>query len=115
MMKILWATVLIVMSATTASAGTIAITVTAGTGVCAGGCTKSFTDTDANLAKIVPAYQAQCNISISLAGPPLVCTPAQVVTYYFQWVINRTMDFVNTAQNNAALAATVLPTPINPQ
>jgi hypothetical protein len=106
---------MLLCAVTPASAGTIAITVTTATGVCASGCTKSFTDTDANLAKIVPAYQAQCNVSISLAGPPLVCTPAQVVTYYFQWVINRTIDFVNTAQNNAALGAVILPTPIDPQ
>ena len=98
--------------ADSASAGTIAITITTATGACAtGACTKTFTDTDANLAKILTAYTPGCQAS----NNNVACTNAQVIVFALNDIVNYIKVTTNNAQNAAAAAAVVLPTPINPQ
>jgi hypothetical protein len=92
-------------------AGTIVVTVTTASGVCSGGCTKTYTDTDANLAKIIPAYQQSCNTAINGT-----CTNLQVMQAWANWLVAQTVAFVtNYDKNNLQSAAVSGYTPINPQ
>jgi hypothetical protein len=80
-----------------AKAGTITVTI--------------VTATDANLARIIPAYQGACNIK--LIG---VCTPIQVLVSWFDGVIASVVSQVTTIEkNNLSNTATSGYTPINPQ
>jgi hypothetical protein len=94
-----------------AKAGTITVTIVTASGVCSPSCTKTYTDTDANLARIIPAYQGACNIK--LIG---VCTPIQVLVSWFDGVIASVVSQVTTIEkNNLSNTATSGYTPINPQ
>lgn len=93
-----------------AKAGTIVITVTTASGVCATPCTKTYTDTDANLAKVIPAYQSGCNTSINGT-----CTSLQVLKFWFDGVIKEVVANVAAFdKNNLANTATGAYVPINP-
>ena len=97
---------------TLSSAGTITITITTAAGACtAGACAKTFTDTDANLAKILTAYAPGCQAS----NNNVACTNAQVIVFALNDIANYIKVTTNNAQNAAAAAAVALPTPINPQ
>lgn len=103
---------LLMGSAMPASAGTIAITITTAAGACAGGaCTKTFTDTDANLAKILTAYAPGCQAS----NGGQACTTPQTIVFALNDIANYIKTVTNNALNAAAAAAVVFPTPINPQ
>lgn len=105
------AVALLLLAASTAHAGTITVTVvTAGSPCNAGACNKTFTDTDANLAKIVVAYQQGCNTSIN--GN---CTALQVIKYWIDQVVAKTVQDVQADQVQKQLNALAPPTPINPQ
>src|SRR4051812_21589889 len=73
-----------------AQAGTITITITTAGAPCNNGlCTKTYTDTDANLAKIALAYAAGCqsqNLQ-PVGNPPIqtptACTTLQTLLYWF--------------------------------
>lgn len=94
-----------------ANAGSIAITVTAGSGACAGGCTKNYTDTDANLGKIVSTYQIYCNAKLNAP-----CSPGQVITFWMdQLVANTVSDVTSFDKTSLQNAATSNYTPINPK
>lgn len=98
--------------ASAANAGTIVITITTATGACVGGaCTKTFTDTDANLAKIPTAYIAPCQAS----NNGQACSNVQLNAFIMNDIVNYIKVTTNNSQNAAAEAAVVLPTPINPQ
>ena len=104
--------VLALLVASPANAGTITITITTATGACtAGACTKTFTDTDANLAKILTAYSPGCQAS----NNNVACSNAQVIVFALNDIVNYIKVTVNNAQDAVAAAAVVLPTPINPQ
>jgi hypothetical protein len=95
-----------------AHAGTIVITITTATGACAGGaCTKTFTDTDANLAKILTAYAPGCQAS----NGNVACTTPQTIVFALNDIVNYIKVTTNNALDAVAAAAVVLPTPINPQ
>lgn len=98
----------------TAFADSLTITLTTPTGICASGCTKTFSD--ASSAKpntletnIVQVWQNPCNVSINGT-----CTAGQVLNY---WAGALRDDFV--AQVNAyqlqQLQSAVTYVPINPQ
>jgi hypothetical protein len=94
-----------------AQAGTVTITVVTASGTCSPSCTKTYTDTDANLARIVPAYQAICNAKLGS-----VCTPIQVLVSWFDGVIASTVSQVTTIEkNNLSTTAISGYAPINPQ
>src|ERR1700731_3524494 len=65
-----------------AEAGTITMTVTTAVGACSTPCTKTYTDTDANLAKIATSYQAACNAALALT-----CTTQQILSWWFDQTI----------------------------
>lgn len=92
-------------------AGTINITVTTAGAPCSGGCVKSYTDTDANLGKIITAYQVACNAKNN--GP---CTSVQVLSFWADQMVAATVQAV-TSNDQQALqsAATSGYTPINPK
>jgi hypothetical protein len=93
-----------------AKAGTLVVTITTATGACATPCTKTYTDTDANLARIVPVYQAQCNAKI--AG---TCTTPQVLAFWFDSFIAGVIVAVQTFEQSAAAASAQAGyVPINP-
>jgi hypothetical protein len=98
-------------AASCADAGTITVTIVTASGTCSPSCTKTYTDTDANLAKIVPAYQVLCNAKISGT-----CTNLQVLQYWFDQIIAGTVAQVTgnekSALSNSAVSGYV---PINPQ
>jgi len=83
-----------------APAGTMVITITTATGACATPCTKTYTDTDANLARIPPAFQAQCNAKI--AG---TCTTAQVLSFWYDTIISAAVSAVSAFEQSAAATA----------
>jgi hypothetical protein len=104
-------TAILLLASLPAQAGSITVTVQTASGTCSSGCTKTYTDTDANLAKIIPAWQAACNTSINGT-----CTNLQVMQAWANWVIAQTVAFVtNYDKNNLQSAAVSGYTPINPQ
>lgn len=99
-----------------ARADTLTITLTQPSGLCASGCTKTFSDAASATpntleSNIVTVFQSGCNTSINGT-----CTPGQVLTY---WATNLKNTFVAevTAYQTQALtnSATNSYTPINPQ
>lgn len=99
-----------VLYISSARAGTIVMTVTTAAGACTTPCTKTYTDTDVNLAKIATTYQAACNSALST-----VCTTPQVLSWWFDQIIAAAVanvsQFDKSALSNAAVAGY---TPINP-
>lgn len=94
-----------------ANAGTVTITVSTASGTCSTPCTKTYTDTDANLAKIITAYQAGCNASIS--G---ICTGPQVILFWSNSLMAATVATVTSNDKNNLINSAVSGyTPINPQ
>ncbi len=101
---------LLVLIGSVAHAGTIVITVTTATGVCSTPCSKTYTETDANLAKAIPAYQSSCNIKINGT-----CTNLQVLAHWFDQLVAKTVSDVQANQIAAQQQGLVPPAPINPQ
>lgn len=101
-------------------AGTITVTIQTPTlAPCTGAwsCTKTYIDTDANLTKIVTDYGPNCQAQNLTGSPPVptACSPTQVLAFWVNSIIAGTAALLNINENNAALQATVLPTPIIPQ
>lgn len=93
-----------------AHAGTITMTVTTASGACQAGCSKTYTDTDANLAKIPTSLQASCNAVLGTT-----CTTAQVMSFWFDQTIAGVVSQVTGFDKaNLASSATSGYVPINP-
>jgi hypothetical protein len=108
----------LLLLATAADAGTITITVTRASGTCSTPCTKTYTDTDANLARLVPVFQASCNATLVQPAPPaspITCTPVQILAYIFDNFIKSLILEVKEYDRNVSFQAIVPPAPINPQ
>lgn len=104
--------------ATEVHAGTITMSmVTASTPCNGGACTKSYTDTDANLIKIITTYAPLCKAQNLTGSPaaPTDCTSMQTLQFVFDGVIAGIAANVNRAQLQAAIDALPPITPIKPQ
>lgn len=113
MLKSLALLALFVFFSGPALSGTITITVTTSSGTCSTPCTKTYTDTDGNLAKIVPAYQLSCNGKLGVGS---TCTPTQVLAFWFDNFIAGTVSTVSSNEKNQLLNSAVGGyVPINPQ
>lgn len=71
--------------------------------------TKAYTLPDAHIDRLVAAYQAAANVSISGTA-----TRAQVLLYWTQVMISNTTQQVLSAETSVVMAAIVVPTPIAP-
>lgn len=92
-------------------AGTVTMTVTTASGACSPSCTKTYTDTDANLSKIITTYQGQCNAKVGGT-----CTALQVVNFWFDSIVALTVSNVGGFEKgNLSNTATSGYVPINPQ
>lgn len=91
-----------------AHAGTITITVVQGAQPDA---TKTFTLPDAQITRLVAAYQSLANVAVNGTA-----TRAQVLNYVLTQVwLQSTVDFVKGVETAAAKAAVPDAVPINPQ
>lgn len=101
-----------------ASAGTVTVTVVTAAPPCnTGACTKTYTDTDANLGKIITAYAPLC-MSQNLQGSPAIptaCTPLATLAWWFDSLIAGTVANVTSSQQQTAIQALPPVTPINPR
>lgn len=70
---------------------------------------KVYTLPDAQIDRLVAAYQTAANVSISGTA-----TRAQVLLYWTQVMIGNTIQQVLSAETSAVMAAIVQPTPIAP-
>lgn len=101
-----------------AANGTITITITLPTTApCINGCGKTYTDSEANLGKIVTAYAPLC-MAQNLQGVPAVptaCTPAKTLSFWFDGLIAGTaLNVTNFLQQQQINGLTPI-VPINPQ
>ena len=97
-----------------AHAGAITMTVTTTTNgypCTASACTRTWTDTDANLANIATALGPACTAQ----NNNVTCTAQQVITYWFNSVIQRLTSEVNSQLYSQAVKAMAAPPTINPQ
>jgi hypothetical protein len=105
-----------------ANAGTIALTLTTTAPVCAAGCTKTYTDTDANLAKIISAYAPLCMAQNLVQGadptvPPVAtaCAPGKTLTFWFDGLMAGTAANVTNFLRQQQVQGLTPIVPINPQ
>lgn len=119
MKKVLLAAALFAL-ALPAHAGTITITINTSVAPCNGSpsaCTKTYTDIDANLAKIATAYAPMCMAGNLVGTPPVptACTTAQTLTWWFNSLISGTVANVTNFFKAQQQAADPVIVPINPQ
>ena len=108
----------LVSGVTPSPAGTITVTVVTAVPPCdKGACTKTYTDTDANLAKIVVAYGPYCQSSNLVGTPPVptACSSLQTLAFWFNSLIQGTVGNVTSYYQQQAVQALPAITPINPQ
>lgn len=101
-----------------AHAGTITVTiVTAGAPCNAGACTKTYTDSDANLAKIVVAYGPFCQASNLVGNPPVptACSSLQTLAFWFDSLIQGTKGNVTSYYTQDAISKLAPVVPIDPK
>ena len=90
-------------------------TTTAGAACTAAPCTASKSLTDAELGYLAQALQPQCTNQNIVSGVPTACTAQQVITYWFNSVIQRLTSDVNSQLYSQAVKAMTPPPTINPQ
>lgn len=94
-----------------ADAGTVTLTVTTAGAPCAAGCSKTYTDSDANLAKLVATFQNDCNVRLNGT-----CSAVQVMAYWADLMISNTVAAVTGFDTNKLRdAASAGYTPIQPR
>lgn len=116
MKKLLLMAGLLLGTMLTAQAGTVTITVTTAVAPCnAGACTKTWTDTDANLAKIVTVYGAMCQANNLVGGVPTACSAVQTIAFFFNRMLATSVNELNVLQTQQAIQAMTPPVQVNPQ
>lgn len=104
-------TAALVALALPAGAGTITITVVTAVAPCnTGMCSKSYTDTDANIAKVVTAYGPDCQEA--LRAP---CTAQQTLAFAFDQVMSHMVDTVTGMLRRQSIQALPPIVPISPK
>lgn len=109
----------VTIPALTAAQGSITIVAIMGTGptcLSAAPCTFTWTDTFANWQKVGVAYGPSCQAANLVGNPPVPtpCTGQQVFAWWAKTMITGTVGNANSAANQAAYNALVLPTPMAP-
>lgn len=109
----------VTVPALTATQGSITIVAVMGTGatcISAAPCMFTWTDTFANWQKVGAAYAPGCQAANLVGNPPVPtpCTGAQTFAWWAKTLITGTVSNSNGTANAAAIAATVLPTPMAP-